>query len=351
VFENYFDNAATTPLDPEVFQAMLPYLTEHFGNAHSLHSLGARARNAVEVARISIAESIGAEDPSQVFFTSGATESNNWALSSSEHPASSPFEHASIYAFAQRGRSKTLANAEWNLFEDPAAELTSVMVVNNECGAVLEPPKYSGRLHRDATQAVGKVEFNVGEADLVSFNAHKLYGPKGVGALYVRQPENMPSFLIGGGQESGWRAGTVNVPAVVGFGTAVRLAVQRREEDFDMAWRMRNALLDEVLEIEGIKEIRGPQQSPWILCLCLDGLQGETLVTELDASGFQIGSGAACSATEEPHSHVLTALGLPESNIRGAIRVSLGRFNTIHSAEQLGRALVAAARRLYALPG
>lgn len=341
---NYFDHAATTPIDPEVLEAMLPYLKDEFGNASSLHSWGLRARHAVEIARGHVASLLGC-DPQEVFFTSGATEANNWVLQSYHDVAVSPFEHSSIWETARTLGFPSIENEGYKLFEGPQPqELLSVMLVNNETGAILDPP--SGgyeHLHRDVTQALGKVAFNLNTAgkrmNFASMSAHKLYGPKGVGALYVRDAEPLEPLLYGGEQEQGLRAGTLNVAGIVGFGAAAKAALDRQEGDHSQATRLRNVVINELQGLSDWKANQHDEQSPFILSLSFLGIEGETLVVEADTAGFAVSSGAACSSRSTEPSHVLTALGIEPEWLGGTIRVSFGRGNTDQSAMLLAKML------------
>jgi cysteine desulfurase len=361
--ERYFDNAATTPLHPDVLQAMLPWLTEDFGNANSIHALGLKARNAVEKARAQVAEAIGAEDPSEIVFTSGATEANNWVLASNPGAWVSPVEHSSIWEQVEPRALRVLPNDpnEWvgsDLISPALDGLVSLMTVNNETGAQFVLPP-ADLLHTDATQAIGKVLFSVSgrpgairPVDYVSFSAHKFHGPKGIGALYARDANFPKPLLYGGEQEYGHRAGTLNVPSVVGMGEAIRIAFAEMEERSTNAENMRQVILE---RLEGESDwiengpqvppgtskqfFRGLRPSPHILSLSFLGIEGETLVIELDRQGFAISSGAACSSRSTEPSHVLTALGYPVEWIRGTIRISFGRYNTVDATASLAEAL------------
>lgn len=359
--DRYFDNAATTPLDLRVLAAMRPWMDEHYGNANSIHSLGLRARDAVERARAQVAEAIGAEDPSEIVFTSGATEANNWLLSAFPGAWVSPVEHSSIWEQVEPRGLRVLPNNphEWvgsDLISPELDGLVSLMTVNNETGTqfVLPPAEL---LHTDATQAIGKVPFSVRRppglqpVDYVSFSAHKFHGPKGIGALYARDANFPPPLLFGGEQESGHRAGTLNVPAIVGMGEAIQIAIDELEERSSKTNELRPIVLG-LLEGEadwvenGVQSppgvsagFQGLQPSPYILSLSFLGIEGEALVIDLDRQGFAISSGAACSSRSTEPSHVLTAMGYPLEWIRGTIRISFGAFNTVDAAHILGKCL------------
>lgn len=358
---HYFDHAATTPIEPEVLEAMLPYLREDFGNANSIHSWGMRAHAAVDRAREQLAAHLGCA-PDEIVFTSGATEANNWVLQSFHEVAVSPFEHSSVWETAQALGFEMIEASGWSL--DPPApecELVSVMTVNNETGAILAcpDPRPSGRgpmstanrgegvkVHRDITQGLGKIPVDLGAVDFASMSAHKMYGPKGVGALFIRGGEPLEPLLYGGEQEQGLRAGTLNVPAIVGFGAAAEMARARQSEDFDLAVRLRNTVMDELGRLQDWHANAHTEQSPFILSLSFFGVEGETLVVEADNAGFAVSSGAACSSRSTEPSHVLTALGVEDEWSRGTIRVSFGRANTVESAASLAKVLKTAVENL-----
>lgn len=340
----YFDNAATTPVDPSARDAMLPFLGEACGNAHSVHAFGAEAREAVDHAREQVAVLVGAEDPSEIVFTSGATESNNWVLRSFRHVAVGPMEHSSVFETARRLGQHVLGWREW--VEPPMSrvELASLMRVNNETGQIFDPASLApscAYLHSDLTQAVGKIEVNLGATPIVlaSFSAHKIYGPKGVGALYVRGGTSIQPLVAGGEQEYGMRAGTLNVPGIAGFGEACRIALDRHEQDAVNAASLKEEVLGALVGVSDLRVNGGDSVSPFILSASFLGVEGETLVLELDRLGFAVSAGAACSSGSTEPSHVLLALGLEPEWLRGTIRISFGRTNTLEAASQLGRAL------------
>lgn len=343
MLERYFDHAATTPVDPHVVEAMTPFLSEHIGNAHSLHSLGRRARAAVEHAREQLAMLIGAESPDQIVFTSGATESNNQVIAAYADTglAISPFEHSSVRDPACFCGCRTLTNQGWNLSIEDEPSLLAVMTVNNETGAVLAVPQIAPMtaLLRDVTQHAGKLPLDLSGIDYATLSAHKIYGPKGVGALFTCSGLAAP-LLRGGGQEDDRRSGTLNVPGIVGFGEASRIAADRMQADEAQARELRAIVLDGISRLPDWQEHRHDHQSPYILSLSFFGLEAQTLLEAVDLRGYAISGGAACSSRAEEPSHVLTALGLEPDWLRGTIRVSFGRSNTIDSAHGLASALV-----------
>lgn len=370
----YLDHAATTPVAPEVLDAMMPYFRERPWNASSRHSGGAEAAEAVARAREQVAALIGAS-PREIFFTSGATEANNWALKALPKPAGaarpraliSAFEHPSVIETAE-----TLARMGWELDFIPVTPdgvvepedvekrildgtaFVSVMLANNEVGTI-QPIKEIGRLcrarsvplHVDAVQAVGWMPVDVRElhADLLVLSSHKIYGPKGVGALYVREGTFLGRWMDGGSQERSMRAGTLNVPGIVGFGAACALVAERRDEDAARVGRLRDQLCRGVLEHVGNAHVTCETSSrlPHFAHMCFRGVEGDAILTGLDATGIYASAGSACSAGSVRTSHVLRALGLPEEWARGAVRMTLGRETT---EEQIAYVVAAVAEVL-----
>ncbi len=322
---------------------------EDFGNPSSIHHWGQKARQAVELARERIAELVDAGDPSEIIFTSGATEANNWVIRSYGRVCIAPFEHSSVL---QPGRALSCQVADsigWKVScpQDESIRLLSSLLVNNETGAFVDASAWfhqsAAPVHRDLTQAAGKFILHEHAYDLGTFSAHKFHGPKGVGVLHLRGHCHLDPMLLGGGQEGGLRAGTLNVPGIVGLGAAAAIAMEQMEADFDLARECRSILLDEVHRIPDTQVVEGQGQgvvqSPYILSCCFAGLYAEPLVIELDARGFGISSGAACSSQSTEPSHVLRAVGLSDDLIKGAARISFGRFNTLESAQALARLL------------
>lgn len=370
----YMDNHATTRVDPRVVEAMLPYFDEKYGNPHSVHAAGHEARDAVDAARQAIAKSIGA-DASEIVFTSGATESNNLAIRGvaererrrGNHIVSVATEHKAILdplaRLGRRGYDVTLLgveqhgnpragwldpqNVEDSLRDDTC--LVSVMLANNESG-VIQPLadiaavcKARGvLLHCDATQAVGKIPVDVAalDIDLMSFTAHKVYGPKGIGALYVRRRDpivRLEPQIVGGGQQEGRRSGTLNVPGIVGFATALKLCLDEMPRESQRLVELRNQLAANLLAQLPDVSLCGPQlelrdasgqplRLPGNLNLSFGNVDGEALL--LAMVNLAVSSGAACTSTDTGPSHVLLALGLSEGDARSSLRFGLGRFNT-----------------------
>ncbi len=374
----YLDHHATTPVDPSVVAAMLPFLAEKFGNPSSRqHVFGQEAHAAVEEARAHVARLIGAE-PGDVVFTSGATESDNLALRGaaraapgrSRHLVTTAIEHPAVLepvrTLEREGCEATVvAVGEDGLVSVEAVEralrpdtaLVSVMAANNEVGT-LQPVREIGRLcrergilfHSDAVQAVGRIAFDVDDTstDLVSLSAHKMYGPKGVGALYVRRSRRprirLQAQAEGGGQEKGLRSGTLNVPGIVGFGEAARRAVEALAAgEAERIAALRDRLLAGLhARIEGV-EVNGSLQRrlPGNLHVSIARAEAETLILSL-GGGFALSSGAACAEAGGKGSHVLRALGLPDERVYTALRFGLGRFNTPAEIDATVDALAAA---------
>lgn len=351
----YFDHSATTPLDPEVRAAMLPYLDGHFGNPSSLHRAGRAARAAVDTAREQVAALIGA-DRDEIFFTGSGTEANNLALrglrivDGRRKVVLSAVEHDAVRHCATARRDTTpvscpvgasgrldLTALETLLGADTL--LASVMLVNNETGTlqnfreIAEGCAAQGvHFHCDAIQAAGLHPINVREVpvDLLSLSAHKLYGPKGVGALYVRRGLRIDPLLRGGPQERGRRGGTENVAGIVGFGVACALAAARRATDAREIAALRD-LLDAELRAAVPGAVRNGDTrecSPHILNIRFPGADGESLLLGLDAQGIAVSTGSACTAGSLEPSHVLLAMGLSHTEAQSALRFSLGRNNT-----------------------
>jgi cysteine desulfurase len=389
----YMDNHATTRVDPRVVEAMLPYFTEKYGNAGSVgHSFGDEARDAVDEARQSIAAANGA-DAKEIVFTSGATESNNLAIRGiaerdrrrGNHIVSVATEHKAVLdplaRLARRGYEVTLLAVEqagsrragWldpqklatSLRDDTC--LVSVMLANNEIGVIQSIAEIAAIcksrgvvLHCDATQAVGKIPVDVGKlgVDLMSFTAHKIYGPKGIGALYVRSRDpivRLEPQIAGGGQQENRRSGTLNVPGIVGFATALELCLAELPQETTRLAELRNNLAAGIIEKLDDVEICGPAldeqytdgsllRLPGNLDLSFGNVDGEALLMAM--TNLAVSSGAACSSTDPEPSHVLRALGLSEDAARSSLRFGLGRFNTPADIEFAVDRVVTAVRRL-----
>lgn len=328
---------------------MLPYFSEDFGNANSLHAFGRKAHAAVELARERVASLLGAEDPSQIIFTSGASEGNNWVLQNFPDAVVSPFEHSSIREPAHALGLRNLANVQEKLLPcSVTSGLVSAMQVNNETGTLGDVRDLQGaaaRVHSDLTQAVGKMPVDVEGLDFATLSAHKFYGPKGVGALYVRE-EQLSPMIWGGEQEHGWRGGTLNVAGIVGMGVAAEIALQNRESAYKHALELQGIVLGAMTKVESVQINGGSNRSPFILSLSFMDIQGETLVLEADRSGYAISSGAACSSSSTEPSPVLRGMGLSDRWNRGTLRISFGTANTRESAAGLAACLQYSSEKL-----
>jgi len=357
----YFDNNATTPLLPKVFEAMRPYLLESFGNASSIHQQGQQARAAVEGARERVAELLGAR-PSEIVFTSGGTEGDNLALfglvGAGDHVISSTIEHHAVLNSCKRleemGATVTYVACDADGVvrpEDvraalrPETKLISVMMANNETGAVQKVHEIGEiareadvYFHTDAVQAAGKVPIDVERTgcDLLSIAAHKMHGPQGVGALFVRRATLLRAMQVGGRHERGRRAGTENLAGIVGMGAAAELSMEwlasgGGERMAALRDRMEQAILREVpgTRVNSAAAERVANTSS----IVFDGIEGEGFVIAMDLKGISVSTGAACSSGAIEPSHVLTAMGLSGEEARGSIRFSLGKQNTEEEVE------------------
>jgi cysteine desulfurase len=352
----YLDNNATTPVLPEVFEAMRPYFAERFGNASSIHHHGQETRAAVERARESVAALLGCR-ASEIVFTSGGTEGDNLAISgltrAGDHVISSTIEHHAVLNSCKHleamGCEVTCVPVDSRGLVDPDdvrralrphTKLITIMMANNETG-VLQPVEKIGKIaaeadvyfHTDAVQGAGKVPINVNRlgCDLLSISGHKMHAPQGVGALYVRKGTILQPMLYGGSHERSRRAGTENVPGIIALGKAAELAREALERgDLERMAEMRDRIEQKILsEIEatGVNG-EGAARIPNTTNIHFDYIEGEALVIALDLKGLAVSTGAACSSGAIEPSHVLTAMGLPPEIARASLRFSLGKQNT-----------------------
>jgi cysteine desulfurase len=356
----YFDNNATTPLLPEVFEAMRPYLLESFGNASSIHQQGQKARAAVEDAREHLAELLGARS-SEIVFTSGGTEGDNLALlglvEAGDHVISSTIEHHAVLNSCKRleemGVSVSYVPCDADGVvqpEDvraalrPETKLISVMMANNETGALQKVEEIGAiareadvYFHTDAVQAAGKVVIDVERigCDLLTLAAHKMHGPQGVGALFVRRSTLLRPMQVGGRHERGRRAGTENLAGIVGLGKAAELAMQwLAEGGAERMGALRDRLENGICALDGVRvNSVAAQRVPNTSNLLIDGIEGEGFVIAMDLKGVSVSTGAACSSGAIEPSHVLTAMGLDGEAARGSVRFSLGKQNTADEVE------------------
>jgi len=374
----YLDNSATTRVDERVLEAMLPCFRENFGNASSVHLYGQEARAAVENARGSVADLLGAESR-EIVFTSGGTESDNSALwgvfragdRSGNHFITTKIEHPAVLATCKAlealGAEVTYVpvdasgRVEPRAIEDAIRKTTlliSVMHANNETG-VIQPIEEIGTIagkhgvlfHTDAVQSVGKIPVQVHDlhADLLSMSAHKIHGPKGVGVLYIRKGVRIAPFMTGGSHERKRRAGTENVPAIAGLGAAARLAGDRLSEMQTRVSALRDRLEQAALRIPGTRVNGQAPRLPHISNLSFDGLEGEAAVIALDLEGIAISTGSACTSGSLEPSHVLIAMGLRPEVVQGSLRFSLCYHNTEEEVDRALRKLDAVVQRLRAL--
>jgi cysteine desulfurase len=356
----YFDNNATTPIAPEVFAAMQPFLTEFYGNPSSAYDFGRDARRAVETARANVAALIGADSPDEIIFTGGGTESDNWALlgaleanPAKKHIVTTAVEHEAVRKLCEKLETKgfivTWLEVDANGFLDldelrnslrAETAIVSVMTANNETG-ILFPVKEIAEIvkahsdaliHTDAVNAVGKIPLDLKNTkiDLLSLSGHKFYAPKGTGALYVRAGVEIPPFLIGGGQESSRRAGTEAVHQIAALGKAAETV-----KDFapmEKVRRLRDRLEDFILREIPNAKINGTADRnarlPNTSSISFSGINGEAILAKLNDLGICVSTGSACNAAHHTASAVLQAMNIPYADAMGAIRFSLGRYNT-----------------------
>lgn len=360
----YLDNAATTKTRPEVVEAMLPYFTEFYGNPSSVYTFSAKSKEAVTKAREIIADSLGVKS-NEIYFTAGGSEADNWALvaaaeayeAKGKHIITSKIEHHAILHTCEylekRGYEVTYLDVDENgvvkLDElkkaiRPDTILISIMFANNEIGTI-EPIKEIGAIakehgilfHTDAVQAYGHVPISADEynIDMLSASGHKINGPKGIGFLYIRKGVKIRSFIHGGAQERRRRAGTENVPGIVGFGKAVQLAMDEMEERTKKEVEMREYLMEKVLREVPFTRINGSRISrlPNNINFAFQFIEGESLLIKLDMAGICGSSGSACTSGSLDPSHVLLAIGLPHEIAHGSLRLTLSEENTMEEMD------------------
>lgn len=362
----YFDHAATTPVKNEVLQEMLPYFTNNFGNPSSIYSIGRRSKKAVENARTKVAKAIGCQEK-EIYFTSCGSESDNLAVkgvafankNKGNHIITSKIEHPAILNtcknLEENGFEVTYLNVDENGFIDlqelknsikPETILISIMFANNEIGTI-QPIKEISKIakdseiifHTDCVQAVGNVKIDVNEfgIDLLSMSAHKFYGPKGVGALYVRNGIEFTRIQDGGHQEKNKRAGTENVAGIVGLGKAIEIADNNLENYNSKLLKLRNYFIREITSKYDNVKINGDlkQRLPGNINISFPGIDAEELLLKLDNQGICASAGSACSSGSTQPSHVLTAIGLSEEYATGSLRITLGEENKIDDVKFL----------------
>ncbi|MBS3167408.1 aminotransferase class V-fold PLP-dependent enzyme [Candidatus Woesearchaeota archaeon] len=341
----YLDNSATTPLDKEVFKAMKPYFSNKFGNASTLYGLGLESRMAIEKAREQIAKAINAE-PEEIYFTSGGTESNNLIIKNFDSVLTSTIEHPAVLNTCRLRKNCEIVSVDKkgyvNLEElkqklnSKKINLVTIMHSNNEIGAIQQIEKIHKLcqeknipLHTDAVQSFGKVELDTKNFEMLSLSAHKIYGPKGVGAVYINKKVKIKPLLIGGGQESGLRSGTENVPGIAGLGKATEMAIKNMEKDNLRISKLRDYLKNRVLkEIKDSWVNGGNNRLSGNIHFGFKGIEGEALILMLDEYGICASTGSACSSKSLKSSHVLSAIGLKPEDSHGSLRITIGKQNT-----------------------
>lgn len=362
----YADNAATTQMSENVLKAMMPLLTDIYGNPSSLHSIGQVAKEYLENARETVADCIGA-DPKEIYFTSGGSEADNQAIRSAayigarkgkKHIISSKFEHHAVLhtldALKKEGFTVTLLDVYSNGVVKPEDVenaitdetcLVTIMTANNEIGTI-QPIAEIGKIckekgvlfHTDAVQAVGHIPINVKDmnVDMLSVSAHKFHGPKGVGFLYARKGILLTNIIYGGAQERSKRAGTENMASIVGMATAIKEATDHLEENAAKVTAMRNRLIDGLKGIERSR-INGDLEHhlPGTLNMCFEGIEGESLLLLLDAKGICASSGSACTSGSLDPSHVLLSIGVPVEIAHGSLRLSISEYNTMEQMDHI----------------
>ncbi|AKB36485.1 Cysteine desulfurase [Methanosarcina siciliae C2J] len=361
----YMDNSATTPVRKEVVEEMLPYLTDNFGNPSSIYELGKTSKHAVEKARKRVADAIGAEE-NEIYFTSGGTESDNWAVkgiafanrSRGKHIITSSIEHHAVlhacawlegqgfevtYLPVDRYGRVSPEDLKNSIRDDTI--LISIMLANNEIGTI-QPVEELGKIarenriyfHTDAVQAVGHIPVDVKKMniDLLSLSGHKFEGPKGCGAFYIRRGTKIEALLHGGAQERKRRAGTENVPSIVGLGKAIELAVDEMEGTNKSLLEMRERLIENLLQIPKTHLNGHPaERLANNVNVTFEYIEGESLLLLLNAKGIFASTGSACNSTSLEPSHVLTACGVPQEIVHGSLRLSLGRMNTQEDVDRV----------------
>ena len=363
----YFDNAASTAVHPEVVKEMMPYFDIQYGNPSSIHQFGRKAKNAIEKARKQVAALIGAE-PDEITFTSGGTESNNTIFLGCpkfqgekfelNHIIISSIEHDAVLEpvreFEKYGVQVTYLPVDEHGLVNPddiiksineQTTIVSIMLANNEVGTI-QPikeiskicNKYQIPLHTDAVQAVGKIPINVKElgVDALSISSHKINGPKGVGALFIKKGFTVAANIVGGGQENGMRSGTENVASIVGFGKACEIAKEKLNENISHFQMLRSSMLSRIVKEIPYTKLNGHPEKRIFnnIHLTFLGVNGEDLIIKLDEHGIAASTGSACSVHTQKASHVLKAMGFNHEQITGSLRISFGYMNTLDEVDQ-----------------
>jgi len=373
----YFDNAATTKIRPEVAEIMIKYLKEDYGNPSSIYKIARENKKAVDSAREQVSKAINA-DIGEIYFTGGGSESDNWALkgiadsysNKGKHIITSCIEHHAILHTCEYLESKGfevtyLPVDEFGIIDIEQLKkvirkdtiLISIMFANNEIGSI-QPIKEIGKIakenniifHTDAVQAVGHIPIDVKEMniDLLSMSAHKFYGPKGIGALYIKKGIKIKSLIHGGAQEKNRRAGTENVPGIVGMGLAIELITKELPEESKRLTYLRDKLIDGILNTIPYSRLNGSKDKrlPGNVNISFEFIEGESILLLLDMKGIYASSGSACTSGSLDPSHVLLAIGLPHEKAHGSLRLSLGMFNTEEEVDYLLKELPPIVNRL-----
>jgi cysteine desulfurase len=373
----YMDHAATTPVNPQVLEAMLPYFTDKFGNASSIYSIGRESKKALEEAREKVAKALGAM-PREIFFTGSGTEADNWAIKGTayankdkgKHIITTSIEHHAVLHACQYLESDGFTVTYLPVDENglvspqqvldaitPETILISIMFANNEIGTI-QPIGEIGKIakekgiifHTDAVQAIGNIPVNVNDLniDLLSLSGHKFYGPTGVGALYIKKGVKIASFMHGGAQERGRRASTENVPAIVGLGKAIELATENIDEYNKKLIELRDRTINEVMEKIPFVRLNGDRyrRLPGNVNFSFEFIEGESLLLMLDMKGIAASSGSACTSGSLDPSHVLLAIGLPHEIAHGSLRITFGEENTHEEIDYLMEVLPTVVNRL-----
>lgn len=376
----YLDYSATTPVKKEVLESMMPYFSEVYGNASSLHTFGQEAKEKLTESRAIVAKTIGAKT-NEIYFTSGGSESDNWAIKSiarankekGKHIITSKIEHHAVLhtceALEKEGFDVTYLDVDsegyvdLDVLKDAIREdtvLITIMFINNEIGTI-EPVKEIGAIarennilfHTDAVQALGNVPIDVDEMniDLMSVSGHKIYGPKGIGALYVRRGVKIKPFIEGGAQERKKRAGTENIPAIVGFAKACQLAEENLEEHVEKLSTLRDELIEKILNSIDEVKLNGPRDNrhPGNVNVAFKYIEGEALLLMLDAVGIAASSGSACTTGALEPSHVLMSIGLGHEIAHGSLRLTIGDFTEAEDIDFIVENLVRIVKTLRAM--
>jgi len=378
----YLDHSATTPVDERVVVAMNEYMLERFGNPSSLHSFGRDARAALDEARLRVAELLNA-DPATLYFTSGGTEADNLALigycnrnrERGDHLIVSSLEHSAVLSTAayleqngfrvtrvEPGADGIITADAIETAMEPGTLLVSVMHVNNEIGTINDIAaitavvhQHGAIFHTDAVQSFGKIEIDVTAmgVDLLSLSAHKIYGPKGIGALYVRNGIELQPRQFGGHQEDGIRSGTENMPGIVGLGVASMLCSEEMTAEAARLAGLRDELLSRLMEELDDVTLNGhpTKRLPGNLNVSFEGVEGDSLLQMLDLEGVAVSTGSACSSGSTRPSHVLSAIGLSDIEAHSSLRITLGRGNTDQDIEYAARVMIDAVTRLREIAG